>query len=146
MALTRRAIFKRSPCPGFAGFLEYRTLGKTNEKVPVIGMGTWKIGNPRTPAERAAQLESLKKGLELGMTLIDTAEFYGDGASEQLVSRSNKRQKRLCFIATKVWPSQPALRRCPRGLRREPWAAGRLARWTCTKSTGLTRRFPSERR
>jgi diketogulonate reductase-like aldo/keto reductase len=88
----------------------------------VLGMGTWRIGSPRTQAERAAQTESLKRGLELGMTLIDTAEFYGDGASEQLVGEVIKENRDFVFIATKVWPTNlhhdDVLKACDRSLKR----------------------------
>jgi len=85
--------------------LEYRALGRTSEKIPVLGMGTWKIGTPRSSAERTSQIESLKRGLELGMTLVDTAEFYGDGASERLVGEAIRGRRDSVFIATKVWPT-----------------------------------------
>jgi diketogulonate reductase-like aldo/keto reductase len=102
--------------------LEYRSLGKTNDKVSVIGMGTWKMGTPRTPAERAAQLESLKRGLELGITLIDTAEMYGDGDSERLVGEAIRSRRDSAFVATKVWPSNlhhdDVLAACNRSLQR----------------------------
>ncbi len=102
--------------------MEYKPLGRTSEKIPVIGMGTWKIGNPHTPAERTAQIESLKRGLELGMTFIDTAEFYGDGASEQLVGEAIKNRRDSVFIATKVWPTNlhhdDVLKACDRSLKR----------------------------
>ena len=102
--------------------MEYRPLGRTSEKIPVLGMGTWKIGSTRTSAERAAQVESLKRGLELGMTLIDTAEFYGDGASEQMVGEVIKSRRDSVFIATKVWPTNlhrdDLLMACDRSLKR----------------------------
>lgn len=102
--------------------MEYRQLGRTREKIPALGMGTWRMGNPHTPAERQAQIESLKRGLELGMTLIDTAEFYGDGASEQLVGEAIKGRRDSVFIATKVWPTNlhhdDVLAACDRSLKR----------------------------
>jgi diketogulonate reductase-like aldo/keto reductase len=102
--------------------VEYRSLGKTNEKIPVLGMGTWRIGSARTQSERASQIESLKRGLEFGMTLIDTAEFYGDGASEQLVAEVIKGRRDSVFVATKVWPTNlhrgDVLAACERSLKR----------------------------
>lgn len=102
--------------------MEYRLLGRTGEKIPALGMGTWKVGSPSTPAEMEAQIESLKRGLELGMTLIDTAEFYGDGASERLVGEVVRRQRDSVFIATKVWATNlhhdDVLRACDRSLKR----------------------------
>ena len=54
------------------------------EKVPALGLGTWNIGvgDP----DEAAQLRALQAGIAQGMTLIDTAEMYGDGRSEALVA------------------------------------------------------------
>lgn len=103
-------------------FMEYRLLGRTGVKIPVLGMGTWRIGSPRTPAERSAQVDSLKRGLELGMTLIDTAEFYGNGESERLVGDVVKGSRGSVFIATKVWPTNlrhdDLLIACDRSLKR----------------------------
>jgi len=85
-------------------------------------MGTWKIGSPRTPAERTSQIESLKRGLELGMTLVDTAEFYADGESERLVGEAIKGRRDSVFVATKVWPTNlhhdDVLAACDRSLKR----------------------------
>ena len=51
--------------------------------VPALGQGTWELGDD--PALRDEQQEALARGLDLGMSLIDTAELYGDGRSERLV-------------------------------------------------------------
>ena len=102
--------------------MKWRTLGRTDEKIPVLGMGTWRIGSPRTSAGRAAETESLKRGLELGMTFIDTAEFYGNGGSERLVGDVIKGKRDSIFLATKVWPTNlhhdDVLAACDRSLRR----------------------------
>ncbi len=97
-------------------------MGRTNEKVPVIGMGTWKLGLSRTPAESAAQVGSLKRGLELGMTLVDTAEAYGDGKAEELVGDAIRDNRGAAFVATKVSPGnlhrEDVLTACHRSLER----------------------------
>ncbi len=102
--------------------MEYRALGKTKEKLPVVGMGTWKMGQTKTPAEWAAQVSSLKRGLELGMTLIDTAEAYSDGRAEELVGEAVKGNRDAVFIASKVSPSnlhrEAILAACHRSLER----------------------------
>jgi diketogulonate reductase-like aldo/keto reductase len=85
--------------------MERRRLGKTNEEIPVIGMGTWNMGSTENPDERQEQLGSLKRGIELGMTLLDTAEMYGNGKSEQLVGEAIRDRRDSVFIATKVWPN-----------------------------------------
>jgi diketogulonate reductase-like aldo/keto reductase len=102
--------------------LEYRFLGRTSEKIPMIGMGTWRMGRSHTSIERAKQTDSLRRGLELGMTLIDTAESYGDGDSERLVSEVIKGMRDSVFVATKVSPSNlrhdDILAACERSLTR----------------------------
>jgi diketogulonate reductase-like aldo/keto reductase len=87
--------------------LEFRGLGKTAEKVPVVGLGTWGIGGGmRSDSTRDEEgVEALRTGLELGMTLIDTAEMYGAGHSEEIVSRVLKDWEKPVFVASKVSPS-----------------------------------------
>jgi aryl-alcohol dehydrogenase-like predicted oxidoreductase len=82
--------------------MEYRPLGRTGEKVSTIGMGTWGMGVFSTSEERAAQVGSLKRGIELGMNLIDTAERYASGRSEEVVRDAIKDQRGQVFVATKV--------------------------------------------
>lgn len=84
--------------------MEYRSLGKTDEHLPVIGMGTWAIGNSSEGSTRTAEINALKRGIELGMTLIDTAEMYGYGKSERLVGEAIKGRREEVFIATKASP------------------------------------------
>lgn len=70
--------------------------------VPAIGQGTWKIGEgERSAAEEA---DALRLGIDLGMTLIDTAEMYGDGRSEEVVARAIAGQRDRVFVVTKVYP------------------------------------------
>ena len=84
--------------------MEYRHLGRTHEKVSTIGMGTWKIGSYASAAERQAQVDALKRGIELGINLIDTAEMYAYGKSEELVADAVKGARSNVFIASKVSP------------------------------------------
>jgi aryl-alcohol dehydrogenase-like predicted oxidoreductase len=56
----------------------------SGEKVPAFGLGTWQIGD--NPASRAEEIATLRLGLDLGATLIDTAEMYGDGRSEKIIA------------------------------------------------------------
>ena len=58
----------------------------SGETIPVLGMGTWHLAEGRHPPE--VELDALRTGLDLGMTLIDTAELYGEGAGERLVGRA----------------------------------------------------------
>ena len=68
--------------------MEFRQLGRTGERISTIGMGTWKIGVYTSPAERAKQVQALRRGIELGCNLIDTAETYADGKSEEIVAEA----------------------------------------------------------
>ena len=84
--------------------MEYRTLGRTGEKVSTVGMGTWRIGSYTTAEERAGQVTALKKGVDLGMNHIDTAEMYHSGRSEEVVREAVKDIRKDVFIASKVAP------------------------------------------
>lgn len=67
-------------------------------------MGTWRIGAYSSPDERARQVAAVKKGIELGINLIDTAEMYASGRSEEVVRDAVKDVRKEVFIATKVSP------------------------------------------
>jgi aryl-alcohol dehydrogenase-like predicted oxidoreductase len=84
--------------------MEYRELGHTGEKVSTIGMGTWKFGVFSGPDQKAAQVKVLRRGLELGMNLIDTAEMYATGKSEEVVGEAIRGRRDKAFVATKVSP------------------------------------------
>jgi diketogulonate reductase-like aldo/keto reductase len=113
--------------------MQRKTLGWTGVEVPVIGQGTWMIeGNPET--ERRA-VAALRVGLDLGMTHIDTAEMYGNGRAEELVSEAIAGRRSEVFLTTKVLPSnasyQGTLRACERSLRRlrTEWVDLYLLHW-----------------
>ncbi|NHI92476.1 MAG: aldo/keto reductase [Candidatus Lokiarchaeota archaeon] len=87
--------------------MKFKKLGKTNEKISVLGQGTW-IQDTIEKKEEVDYFnkwkQSLLKGIELGMTLIDTAEIYGEGKSEEMVGSVIKESNRDdLFIATKVF-------------------------------------------
>ena len=71
-------------------------------KLPRYGQGTWNMGDDRS--RRAEELAALREGIALGMTLIDTAEMYGDGRSESLVAEAIAGQREKVFLVTKVLP------------------------------------------
>ena len=72
------------------------------ERVPALGQGTWHMGeNRRRMAEEAA---AVRLGIELGMTLIDTAEMYGNGGAEEMVARAAEGLRDDLFIVSKVYP------------------------------------------
>jgi diketogulonate reductase-like aldo/keto reductase len=92
----------------------------TGEKVSALGMGTWRMGENK--ALRAEEIETLRLGLELGITLIDTAEMYGDGRTEELVGEALKESRDQAFIVSKVYPHNATrsgtMAACERSLRR----------------------------
>lgn len=97
-----------------------RTFGATGVAVPIVGQGTWKMG---APGERVAEIECLRRGIELGMSHIDTAEMYGSGAAEEMVGEAiaDLPRERL-FIVSKVLPQNASrkgtIAACEASLRR----------------------------
>lgn len=76
--------------------------------VPRLGQGAWQIGESR--ARRAAELAALKLGIDLGLTLIDTAEMYGNGASEALVAEAIAGRREQVYVVSKVLPRNASRR------------------------------------
>jgi diketogulonate reductase-like aldo/keto reductase len=74
----------------------------SGEHVPAFGQGTWNMGEQR--AVRAQEIATLRTGLELGLTLIDTAEMYGEGRAEQLVAEAIAGRRDEVFLVSKVLP------------------------------------------
>ncbi|AJK47516.1 aldo/keto reductase [Burkholderia plantarii] len=72
------------------------------ERVAKLGQGTWEMGE--RPARRAAEIAALRAGIEAGLTLIDTAEMYGDGATEELVGEAIHGLRDGLFLVSKVYP------------------------------------------
>ncbi|MFD6135471.1 aldo/keto reductase [Isoptericola sp. NPDC060257] len=70
--------------------------------VPALGQGTWFLGE--TPSRRADELAALRTGLDLGLTLIDTAEMYGEGAAEELVGEAVAGRRDDVVLVSKVYP------------------------------------------
>ena len=91
-----------------------------NIDVPALGMGTWNMGN--ILANRTQEIEALRRGIELGMTAIDTAEMYGDGRSELLVGEAIRGLRDRVFLISKVLPSHASrsgtLKACENSLKR----------------------------
>ncbi|GMO01336.1 aldo/keto reductase [Parageobacillus thermoglucosidasius] len=75
--------------------------------VPCIGQGTWHMGEK--PQEKAKEIKALQLGIELGMKVIDTAEMYGNGASERLVGEAIKGRRDDVFLVSKVYPHNAGL-------------------------------------
>ncbi|WP_434725027.1 aldo/keto reductase [Mesorhizobium sp. RIZ17] len=75
----------------------------SGETVPVLGQGTWKMGEDRR--RRADEVAALKLGLDLGITLIDTAEMYASGGAEEVVGDAIAGRRDETFLVSKVLPS-----------------------------------------
>ncbi len=90
------------------------------EIVPALGQGTWNLGE--SAATRAEELATLRLGLDLGLRLIDTAEMYGEGRSEELVGEAIAGRRDEVFVVTKVYPHNVSrtgtAAACERSLRR----------------------------
>ena len=92
----------------------------SGETVPALGLGTWMIG--ADSSRRADEIAALRRGLDLGMTLIDTAEMYGEGASERLVGEAIAGRREEVFLVSKVYPhnasKEGTVAACERSLKR----------------------------
>jgi diketogulonate reductase-like aldo/keto reductase len=87
--------------------MNFKELGRTGAGVPAIGMGTWGIGGYSScdTAHDSEAIRTLRRGIELGMYLIDTAEIYGAGHAEEIVAQAIKPFSReQVFIVSKVSP------------------------------------------
>jgi diketogulonate reductase-like aldo/keto reductase len=86
------------------------------ERVPALGQGTWRMGeNTRA---RKDEVAALRLGIELGMTLIDTAEMYGEGGAEKVVADAIEEQGDRVFIVTKVYPHNASRTELPKASER----------------------------
>ena len=89
-------------------------------RVPVLGQGTWRMGEHA--ANSAREIAALRLGIDLGMTLIDTAEMYGEGGAEEIVGAAIAGRRDEVTVVTKVYPHnagrKTAIAACERSLRR----------------------------
>jgi len=74
----------------------------SGEAVPALGQGAWQIGE--IPANRSAEIAALQLGIDLGLRLIDTAEMYGNGRSEEVVGEAIRGRRDEVFLVSKVLP------------------------------------------
>jgi diketogulonate reductase-like aldo/keto reductase len=92
----------------------------SGREIPVLGQGTWRMGE--SSAARGEEVAALRYGLDLGLTLIDTAEMYGEGGAEEVVGRAIEGRREEVFLVSKVYPHnatrQGAIEACKRSLRR----------------------------
>jgi diketogulonate reductase-like aldo/keto reductase len=98
--------------------MERHRFGFTKREIAVIGQGTWCMEN----GDRGTAIATLRRGLELGMTHIDTAEMYGSGAAERLVAEAIAGRRDEIFLVSKVLPQNAsrsgAILACDRSLAR----------------------------
>ncbi|TXR49293.1 aldo/keto reductase [Phyllobacterium endophyticum] len=92
----------------------------SGEMVPILGQGTWFMGEDGRQFHQEA--DALRLGLDLGMSLIDTAEMYGDGGAEEVVGEAIEGRRKNVFLVSKVLPSNASRRgtvlACERSLKR----------------------------
>jgi diketogulonate reductase-like aldo/keto reductase len=97
--------------------MEKRAFGPTGAKLPVIGQGTWQMEQDG----RAEAVRALRRGLDLGMMHIDTAEMYGSGRVEEIVGEAIAGRRDEVYLVSKVLPSnasrQGTIEACERSLR-----------------------------
>lgn len=93
---------------------------KDGTVLPAIGQGTWNMGDDSS--RRQEEIDALKYGVELGMTVIDTAEMYGEGRSELLVGEAIQGMRDQVFLVSKVYPHNAGgdslIRSCENSLNR----------------------------
>jgi len=98
--------------------MRLRKFGSVGRDVTVIGQGTWNIETARRPDA----VNALRRGLDLGMTHIDTAEMYGSGAAEEIVGEAIAGRRDEVFLVSKVLPSNASrsgtVKACEASLRR----------------------------
>lgn len=97
-----------------------RTLELAGVQVPVIGQGTWRMGENRDL--RKYEVAALREGIERGLRLIDTAEMYGEGGAEEVVGEAISGKRDQLFLVSKVYPHNASrsgvAAACERSLRR----------------------------
>lgn len=95
------------------------SIDLAGQPVPTLGQGTWYLGDH--PDRRAEEIATLRRGIDLGMTVIDTAEMYGSGASERLVGEAVGARRDEVFLVDKVLPGNASaagtVEACERSLR-----------------------------
>jgi diketogulonate reductase-like aldo/keto reductase len=86
------------------------------ERVPALGQGTWRMGENKSA--HADEVAALRLGIDLGMTLIDTAEMYGEGGAEKVVADAIENQRDRMFVVTKVYPHNASRTELPKACER----------------------------
>ena len=82
--------------------MEYRRLGKTGWQVSAVGMGCWGIGGQWGPVQEAEAIRTMQHAMDAGVNLLDTADSYGLGVSEERVGKAVRGRREGVYVATKV--------------------------------------------
>ncbi len=82
--------------------MNYRLLGKTGMKVSEVSFGTWAMGSAWGQVDDKESMAALNKAVDLGVNFFDTADVYGDGRSEKLLSQLLKDREETIYVATKA--------------------------------------------
>jgi diketogulonate reductase-like aldo/keto reductase len=90
--------------------------GPAQQGVPALGQGTWRMGENKN--SHADEVAALRLGIDLGMTLIDTAEMYGEGGAEKVVADAIDGQRDRVFVVTKVYPHNASRTELPKACER----------------------------
>lgn len=101
--------------------MQYRDFGRTGWKVSEISFGAWAIGSAWGETDDSESLAAMHKALDLGVNLIDTADVYGDGHSEQLIARLRKERSEPFYVVTKAGRRLP--KQIPEGYTKENLSA-----------------------
>lgn len=92
----------------------------SGQAIPALGLGTWRMGE--SAKQRSTEVAALRHGLDLGMTLIDTAEMYGEGGAEEVIAEVIADRRSQVFLVSKVYPHnasrRSAIAACERSLKR----------------------------
>lgn len=92
----------------------------SGKSIPALGLGTWNMGEVNAVAAR--EIASIRKAVELGMCVIDTAEMYADGRSEEIIGKAIESMRDETFLVSKVYPfnasAQGTITACERSLKR----------------------------
>jgi len=92
----------------------------SGQLIPILGMGTWQMGE--NALNRQSEIDALRHGLDLGLTLIDTAEMYGEGGAEEVIAHAIASRRAEVFLVSKVYPHNASKRgtitACERSLQR----------------------------
>jgi diketogulonate reductase-like aldo/keto reductase len=96
------------------------SIDLAGRSVPRIGQGTWRMGED--PARARQEIAALQQGIDLGVTLLDTAEMYGEGGAEKIVGQAIQGRRDDVMLVSKVYPhnasSQGVIKACERSLQR----------------------------